>query len=93
MAGQVRNFLTVDVEEWFHVCGVGGPLAIDRWDSLPTRVDLTTRLTLDLLAGRAITGTFFILGWIADRYPHLVDLIRRAGHEVASHGWSHTARL
>ena len=89
MTGQVRNLLTVDVEEWFHIGGVGGPLARDRWDSLPSRVDLTTRLTLDLLARRAVTGTFFVLGWIADRYPHLVDLIRRAGHEIASHGWSH----
>lgn len=89
MTGQVRNFLTVDVEEWFHVCGVGGSLTWDRWDSLSSRVELTTRLTLDLLAGRAVTGTFFILGWIADRYPHLVELIRQAGHEIASHGWSH----
>jgi polysaccharide deacetylase family protein (PEP-CTERM system associated) len=89
VTGQVQNFLTVDVEEWFHIAGVGAPLAQDRWDSLPSRVELTTRLTLDLLARRSVTGTFFILGWIADRYPHLVDLVRQAGHEIASHGWSH----
>jgi peptidoglycan-N-acetylglucosamine deacetylase len=85
----VRNFLTVDVEEWFHICGVGGPLARDRWDSLPSRVELTTRLALDLLAKRDITGTFFVLGWIADRHPRLLEIIRSAGHEIASHGWSH----
>jgi peptidoglycan-N-acetylglucosamine deacetylase len=84
-----RNFLTVDVEEWFHICGVGGPLARDRWDSLPSRVELTTRLALDLLAARDVRATFFVLGWIADRHPRLVEIIRSAGHEIASHGWSH----
>lgn len=89
MASRVRNFLTVDVEEWFHVCGVGGPLAPDCWPTLPSRVEFTTDLTLDLLARRGITATFFVLGWVADRHPRLVQRILDAGHEVASHGWSH----
>ena len=89
MTGQVRNFLTVDVEEWFHVCGVGGPLAASRWDALPSRVEFTTELALDLLARHAITATFFVLGWVAQRHPRIVALIRQAGHEIASHGWSH----
>jgi polysaccharide deacetylase family protein (PEP-CTERM system associated) len=89
VTGRVRNFLTVDVEEWFHVCGVGGPLAADRWPTLPSRVEFTTDLTLELLARRGITATFFVLGWVAERSPRLVERIVRAGHEVASHGWSH----
>jgi peptidoglycan-N-acetylglucosamine deacetylase len=89
VTGPVRNFLTIDVEEWFHVCGVGGPLAPDRWPALPSRVELTTDLTLDLLARRGVTATFFVLGWVADRHPHLVQRILAGGHEVASHGWSH----
>jgi peptidoglycan-N-acetylglucosamine deacetylase len=85
----VRNFLTVDVEEWFHVCGAGGALAPDQWHTLPSRVDLTTRLTLDLLAKHDVKATFFVLGWVADRHPRLVESIVAAGHEIASHGWSH----
>jgi polysaccharide deacetylase family protein (PEP-CTERM system associated) len=85
----VRNFLTVDVEEWFHVCGVGGALAPDAWDALPSRVESTTDLLLDLLARRQVTATFFVLGWIAARHPGLVLRIAAAGHEVASHGWAH----
>jgi polysaccharide deacetylase family protein (PEP-CTERM system associated) len=85
----VRNVLTVDVEEWFHVCGVGGALAPDRWPSLPSRVERTTELVLELLARRGITATFFVLGWIADRHPGVVAAILSAGHEIASHGWSH----
>ncbi len=89
MTPRVRNFLTIDVEEWFHVCGVDGPLAFDRWPSLPSRVAYTTELTLDLLARRGIRATFFVLGWLADRYPDLVSRIVEAGHEIGSHGWSH----
>lgn len=89
MTGPVRNFLTVDIEEWFHVCGVGGVLAPDRWPTLPSRVEFTTDLTLDLLTRHGVTATFFVLGWIADRHPRLVERILQAGHEVASHGWAH----
>jgi polysaccharide deacetylase family protein (PEP-CTERM system associated) len=84
-----RNFLTVDVEEWFHICGVDDRLAFDRWSVLESRVEFTTDITLELLARRGIRGTFFVLGWIADRYPALVARIRDAGHEIGSHGWSH----
>jgi polysaccharide deacetylase family protein (PEP-CTERM system associated) len=86
---RVRNFLTVDVEEWFHICGVDGPLAADRWLALPSRVEFTTDLVLDLLARHRIRATFFVLGWIAGRHPDLVARILGAGHEIGSHGWSH----
>lgn len=84
------NALTVDVEEWFHICGVGGPLAPDRWDQLPSRVVLTTRLLLDDLAAAGVRATFFVLGWVAVRHPALVGEILDGGHEIASHGHSHT---
>jgi polysaccharide deacetylase family protein (PEP-CTERM system associated) len=89
VAVQVRNFLTVDVEEWFHICGVGGPVAPERWPLLPSRVEFTTDLALDLLARRGVTATFFVLGSIAEQHPDLVRRIVSAGHEVASHGFSH----
>jgi polysaccharide deacetylase family protein (PEP-CTERM system associated) len=84
-----RNVFTVDVEEWFHVCGVGGPLGRDRWEQLPSRVELTTNRVLDLLDAAGITATFFIVGWIAERFPRLVERIRSAGHELGSHGYAH----
>ena len=84
----MRNCLTVDVEEWFHVCDTEA-LAIERWDTLPSRVVDTTRDVLELLDACGVRGTFFVLGWIADRYPRLVEEIVRAGHEVGSHGHLH----
>jgi polysaccharide deacetylase family protein (PEP-CTERM system associated) len=85
----LENAFTVDVEEWFHICGVGGNFGEESWTKLPSRVVETTKRLLDLLDGRHVQATFFVLGWVADRYPHLVSCIRSAGHEVASHGYSH----
>lgn len=82
------NALTVDVEEWFHVCGVP-ELEEPRWSGLPSRVELTTRLLLELFDQTASRATFFVLGWVADRFPHLVADIRSAGHQVGSHGHRH----
>ena len=83
------NALTVDVEDWFHICGVGGTLEAAHWDRLPSRVVETTRLLLDDFAAAGARATFFVLGWVAERHPRLVEEILRAGHEVGSHGHTH----
>lgn len=88
-AREPRNVFTVDLEEWFHVCGVGGPLSPDNWESLPSRVESTTLLLLDLLDRASVPAMFFVLGWVAERYPMLVERVRAAGHDIASHGYSH----
>jgi len=85
----LENAFTVDVEEWFHICGVGPALDEESWTELPSRVVETTNHLLELLDRRDVRATFFVLGWVANRYPHLVARIRSAGHEVASHGYSH----
>jgi polysaccharide deacetylase family protein (PEP-CTERM system associated) len=84
----VLNVLTVDVEEWFHICGVRA-LQPESWPTLSSRVESTTRLLLDDLDAAGIRGTFFVLGWVADRYPALVHAIVAAGHDVGSHGFWH----
>ena len=84
------NALTVDVEEWFHICGPVSELAVERWPALPSRVVATTRLLLEDLNRSGTRATFFVLGWIAERHPALVSEILAAGHEVGSHGHLHT---
>lgn len=83
------NAFTVDVEEWFHICGVDGALSPALWDSLPSRVAETTRRLLDELDRAGVRATFFILGWVAERHPTLVAEVVAAGHEIGSHGHSH----
>jgi peptidoglycan-N-acetylglucosamine deacetylase len=83
------NLVTVDLEEWFHVCGVGGALAPDNWEKLPSRLQPTTLALLDLLDGAGVRATFFVLGWVAARHPELLYIIRTAGHDIGFHGYSH----
>jgi peptidoglycan-N-acetylglucosamine deacetylase len=83
------NAFTVDLEDWFHVCGVGGALASEHWDRLPSRVELTTNILLETLARTGVRATFFVVGWIADRYPRLIEAVRNAEHEIGSHGYQH----
>ena len=56
---------------------------------MPSRVEPSTRLLLELLAERDARGTFFTLGWVAERHPALIRAIVDAGHELASHGYGH----
>jgi polysaccharide deacetylase family protein (PEP-CTERM system associated) len=83
------NALSFDVEDYFQVSAFND--AIDRacWGSHRLRVDRNTRVLLELLAAHDVKATFYTLGWIAERAPELVKAIAGAGHEVASHGYSH----
>jgi peptidoglycan-N-acetylglucosamine deacetylase len=80
---------TVDVEEWFHICGVGGPLDRAHWPSLESRVVANTHVLLDLLDRAGVRATFFVLGYVAEQHPELVQRILQAGHEVGSHSHLH----
>lgn len=83
------HIFTVDVEEYFQVHAFQDHVSPDDWETLPSRVEHCVNEILDLLAAHETEGTFFILGWIADKHPDLVRQIHSAGHEIASHGWSH----
>ena len=84
----MTNIFTVDLEDWFHVCGVSA-LSRENWSALPSRVGTTTRLLLDTLDANGVRATFFVLGWIAEEHPQLVADIRSAGHDIGSHGHEH----
>ena len=83
------NILTVDVEDYFHVSALAGSIDRNRWDDYPCGVEVNTNRLLDLFDEKSVKGTFFVLGWVAERYPVLVREIVARGHEVASHGYSH----
>lgn len=86
----MTNAFTVDVEDYFQVAAFEGHLAREAWDSQPQRVERNTRAVLDLLDAHDVKGTFFTLGWVAERHPGLVREIVQRGHELASHGYDHT---
>lgn len=83
------NALTIDVEDYYHVSAFDGVVPREQWDSLPSRVGPNTERLLDCLAAANVKGTFFVLGWVAERQPSLVRAIRAAGHEVGCHSYAH----
>ena len=85
----MRNALTVDVEDYFHVAAFSRQIDPASWDRFPLRVERNTHRLLDLFAERKVHATFFVLGWVAERCPELVRAIAEQGHEVACHGYSH----
>ena len=81
--------MTVDVEDYFHVAAFNRVITPDDWPNWPSRVGANTLRMLELFAKHEIKITFFILGWVAERYPDLGRQITAAVHEIASHGYSH----
>lgn len=84
--GDLRNALTFDVEDWFQ----GLELPHDEWRRFESRVAIGLRAVLDILDEKGIRATFFVLGRVAEEQPCLVEAIAAAGHEIGTHGWTHT---
>lgn len=84
-----RHCLSFDVEEHFQVSAFESPMRRRHWEQFESRVQVNTEKLLELLDKRGVHATFFVLGWVAERYPALVRRIASAGHEVASHGYAH----
>src|SRR5512141_730197 len=85
----IVNAMTVDVEDYFQVSAFEDVVARDSWDTMPTRVVANTGRLLAIFDEHRVKATFFVLGWVADRFPALVSSIANAGHELASHGYAH----
>ena len=85
----IVNGLSVDVEDYSQVQSLEKAYTRPNWDSYPSRVEQNTRTILDIFAASKVKGTFFTLGWIAERNPAMVREIVAGGHELASHGYCH----
>ncbi len=85
----IINAMTVDVEDYFHVNGFEDVVRREDWDKFPSRVEANIGRLLAILADHSVQATFFVLGWVADRFPGLVKEIHVAGHEIACHSYWH----
>jgi polysaccharide deacetylase family protein (PEP-CTERM system associated) len=82
--------LSFDIEDWFTVRNMRNLLSQEEWDFQEIRIQIGLDFILSELDRKNIKATFFILGWIADKCPQIVKNIEMAGHEICSHGYSHT---
>ncbi|HTM31099.1 MAG TPA: XrtA system polysaccharide deacetylase [Vicinamibacterales bacterium] len=83
------NAMTVDVEDYFHVSAFADLVSPASWPSFESRVCANTEKLLHLFEKNGVRATFFVLGWVAERYPQLVRRIHEDGHEIASHSYDH----
>jgi len=85
----VRNALSIDVEEYFHVTAFNGCMPCQEWHKLESRVVPATKNLLSILAKHHTKATFFVVGWVARKHPGIVKVIQREGHEIACHSYAH----
>jgi polysaccharide deacetylase family protein (PEP-CTERM system associated) len=86
---KLTNMMSIDVEDYFHVSAFEKISPPDRWHEFESRVEQNTDLVLSILDEHAVKATFFMLGWVAERFPQLARTIAGQGHEIASHGFMH----
>ncbi len=85
----IKNFMTVDVECWFHAYNLKAQVPTSTWHLQPTRVAANVRKILNLFRTHNTKATFFVLGWVADHFPDVVRMIEAEGHEIGTHGYYH----
>lgn len=84
-----RNAMSVDVEDYFHVSAFEAQLKGQDWSKFECRIPRNMERILELFDRHGTKATFFVLGWVAERYPELVRRVAEAGHEIGSHGLKH----
>src|SRR5439155_2582877 len=86
---RLRNALTIDVEDYYHVSAFETCVARSAWDGFESRVVGSTHKILEILEAASVRATFFVLGWVARRHPGLVRDLHAAGHEIGCHSYGH----
>ena len=85
----VVNALSFDIEDWFHLVEIEAVADPRKWPGLPSLVERETDRIVEAVSRANAKATFFVLGWIAERYPKLVRRIADAGHELGTHSYWH----
>lgn len=83
------NALSIDVEDYYHVEAFSAQIPTDSWRTFESRVEANVSAILEILSRYNSRATFYILGWVAEEFPHLVRQIADAGHEIGCHGQAH----
>lgn len=85
----MENIISIDVEDWFHILEIESVSDIYKWENIESRIERNFMMMMSILEEKNIKTTCFFLGWIAEKYPNLVQEAYKNGHEIASHGFAH----
>jgi polysaccharide deacetylase family protein (PEP-CTERM system associated) len=88
-SNSIVNALTIDVEDWFHASVFNEKISQKQWDKCESRVVFNVDRILQILRARNVRATFFVLGWVAEKHPEVVQMIQEEGHELSTHGYAH----
>lgn len=80
------NILTFDIEDWYNCDFISEDFD---WDKHEVRIYQGVDRILEELDKRNLKGTFFCLGWIAERHPEVIRSIHRQGHHIGCHSYQH----
>lgn len=83
---KILNAFSVDLEDWYQCLEV---IDISQWSNFEDRVERSTRKLLEILEEFGVRATFFVLGYVAEKFPHLVREVAECGHKLGVHGYSH----
>ncbi len=83
------NILTFVIEDWFHILDTKHNSNHLNWGNFDSRVHFGTNLILDILEKERLSATFFVVGWIAKKYPDIIKKISNRGYEIGSHTYFH----
>ncbi len=89
MSPEPQSVFSIDVEDWFHILDVDSAPELAEWPKQESRVEAATHVLLDLFDRKSVKCTLFVLGWVAERFPSLIQECAARGHEIASHGYAH----
>ena len=83
------NILTFDIEEWFHILDNDSTKSEKEWSNFEYRLDSNMDRIFETLDRKDQKATFFVLGWVAREFPHIVKKIHELGFEIATHSDRH----
>ncbi len=83
------NVLTFDIEDWFHILDNDACKTEKQWHAFEPRLEQNMNKIFQLLEDNKQDATFFVIGWVARKYPHIVKKISELGYEIATHSDMH----
>ena len=83
------NILTFDIEEWFHILDNNQTKGPRDWSKFEKRIDKNMDIIFEIIDNCNVSATFFVVGWIADKYPKIIKEISKRGYEIGSHTHLH----
>jgi polysaccharide deacetylase family protein (PEP-CTERM system associated) len=83
------NILTFDIEEWFHILDNDSTKTEAEWSNYESRIHKNMDTIYNIIENSNSKASFFVVGWIAEKYPEVVREINRRGYEIGSHTHLH----